>query len=116
MKTIIKMPISRFFIFIIIMITFESVSGQNATENNKDIDPIYNICYNGVPDVVVRIANDEVYIFKGNTYWRWIVDSPSTTKVTDPRMIRDDWPPLTSDLDFGVTIFSETAKWSDTSN
>lgn len=78
------------------------------------------MCYDGVPNVVLRTGDNKVYIFKGYSYWQWNYD---TGIISTASNIRDDWRHpanaqlhLDVSLDLGFTTFSNRALWSDSTN
>jgi len=97
------------FILIFIPLTFSL--------SHRPVDPLLDICFDGLPDVVFTSGEGETFIFKGNSYWQ-VVRDPVTKKisVTDstPGVISKTWKNLPPDIDLAFTVTSSVNEWSGT--
>ena len=101
--------------FQVINLIIMSTVGQvpNPTTNETDIvyDPNLNMCFDGVPNVVVTMPDGSTLIFKDYSFWKM---TDNYTNVSEPFSIDEHFPELPPILDIGFTVWSEVNEWTDT--
>ncbi|RWR98828.1 Matrix metalloproteinase-14-like protein, partial [Dinothrombium tinctorium] len=71
---------------------------------------ILDICDDGIVDVVVRIENGRIFLFKTDDFWE--IDSEMITIKSNPMKIKKYWKNLPSELDIAFTVTGEHLRWA----
>ncbi|RWS30349.1 matrix metalloproteinase-16-like protein [Leptotrombidium deliense] len=95
----------------------DSIDDERSMEEAiKADDPflLLDICDDGVVDVVVRIADGRVFLFKTDTYWQIDMNNFNIIENSESS-INETWENLPPNMDIGFTINSDALDWANMS-
>ena len=88
-----------------------TINSTNDNDNNLQFDSNLNMCFDGIPNVVVTIPDGRTLLFKDYSFWEL---TDNYQNVSEPMSIDEHFPGLPVQLDVAFTVWSEVNEWTNT--